>query len=130
MYDHKITLTNNIPVCLRPYKYLHNQKVEIEGQVKALLSTGFIRESSSCYASPIVLVKKKDGSWRYCINFKKLNALTIKNKFPMPLIEDLLDELHGASYFSKLDLRSSYNQVRMAEEDIYKTAFRAHSGLY
>ena len=129
-YDHKISLLNDKPFCLKPYRYPHAQKEEIERQVKSLLSTGFIRESASCYASPLVLVKKKDGSWRCCTDFQKLNALTVKNKFPMPLIEDLLDELHDACYFSKLDLRSGYNQVRMVEEDIHKTAFRKHSGHY
>ena len=109
---------------------MHAQKEEIERQVKSLLSTGFIRESVSCYASPLVLVKKKDGSWRCCTDFQKLSALTVKNKFLMPLIEDLLDELHDACYFSKLDLQSGYNQVRMVEEDIHKTAFRTHNGHY
>ena len=127
-YDHKTSLLNDKPFCLKPYRYLHAQKEEIERLVKSLLSTGFIRESAGCYASPLVPVKKKNGSWRCCTNFQKLNVLTVKNKFPMPLIEDLLDELHDACYFSKLDLRSGYNQVRMVEEDIHKTAFRTLSG--
>jgi len=95
-----------------------------------LLSTGFIRESSRCYVSPLVLVKKKDGSWCCWTDFRKLNAMTIKNKFPTPLIDDLLDELYGATYFSKLDVRSGYNRVRMHPSDIYKITFRTHSGLY
>jgi len=75
-------------------------------------------------------VKKKDGSWRCCTYFRKFNALTINNRFPIPLIENLLDELNGASYFSKLDLQGDYNQVRMAEDNIQKTTFRPHNGHY
>ena len=102
-YDHKISLVSDKPFFLKPYRYPHAQKEEIERQVKALLNTGFIKESGSYYASPLVLFKKKDGSWRCCTNLRKLNALTVKNKFLMPLIEDLLDELNGASYFTILD---------------------------
>jgi len=108
-HDHKIILTSDIRVCLKPYRYPQSQKAEIERQVKTLLSMGFIKETSSCYASSLVLVKKKDGSCRCCVDFIKLNALTVKNKFPIPLIEDLWDELHGARYFSRLDLRNGYN---------------------
>uniref|UniRef100_A0A151UDB9 Retrovirus-related Pol polyprotein from transposon 17.6 n=1 Tax=Cajanus cajan TaxID=3821 RepID=A0A151UDB9_CAJCA len=81
--DHKIILINDTPVCSKPYRYPHAQKEEIERQVQGLLEKGFIRESTSSYASPLVLVKKKDGSWRCCTDFRKLNAFTIKNKFPM-----------------------------------------------
>ena len=129
-YDHKISLVSDKPLCLIPYRYPYTQKEEMERQVKALLNTEFIRESGSCYASPLVLVKKKDGSWRCYTDVRKLNALIVKNRFHMPLIEDLLDELNGASYFSKLDLQNGYNQVRMEKEDIHKTAFRTHSGHY
>ena len=129
-YDHKISLVSDKPFCLKPYMNPHAQKEEMERQVKALLNTGFIRESGSYYVSPLVLVKKKDGPWRFCTDFRKLNALPIKNRFPMPLTKDLLDELNGASYFSKLDLRSGYNQARMIEEEIHKTAFRTHSRHY
>jgi len=98
--------------------------------VQQLLVTRFIRESTSSYASPLVLIKKNGGSWRCCIDLKKLNAFTVKNKFPIPLIEDLLDELNGACYFSKLDLRSGYKRVRMADEDIHKTTFQTHRGHF
>nr|KYP39205.1 Retrovirus-related Pol polyprotein from transposon opus [Cajanus cajan] len=126
-YDHKINLVKDNPICLKRYKYPHTQKEEIERQIKHMLSTGFIRESNSSFASPLVLVKKKDATWRCCTDFHRLNAMTVKNRFPIPLIEDLLDELKGAKYFRKLDLRSGYNQVQMAESDIYKTTFRTHT---
>jgi hypothetical protein len=108
-YDHTFPLLPGAnPVNAKPYRYSPLHKDEIERQVKALLSAGLISPSTSSFASPVPLVQKKDGTWRFCVDYRRLNAIAIKNKFPMPLIEEMLDELIGARYFSKLDLKQSF----------------------
>ncbi|KAL4563303.1 hypothetical protein LXL04_027343 [Taraxacum kok-saghyz] len=103
---------------------------ELSSQLQELLSKGFIRPSFSPWGAPVLFVKKKDGSFRMCIDYRELNKLTIKNRYPLPRIDDLFDQLLGSTHFSKIDLRSGYHQLSVQEEDIPKTAFRTRYGHY
>ncbi|GJQ93763.1 putative nucleotidyltransferase, ribonuclease H [Tanacetum coccineum] len=113
-----------------PYHLALPEMKELSAQLQELLSKGLIRPSSSPWGAPVLFVKKKDGSMRMCINYQELNKLTIKNRYPLPRIDDLFDQLQGATYFSKIDLRSGYHQMKVREEDVPKTAFQTRFGHY
>jgi hypothetical protein len=123
--DHEIHLE---PGARPPNRGIYRMSVselqELKQQLTELLQKGFVRHSTSPFGSPVLFVRKKDGSLRLCVDYRALNKLTIKNAYPLPRIDDLLDQLHGAKYFSKIDLRSGYHQIRVSERDIPKTAFR------
>jgi hypothetical protein len=105
-------------------------KTEIEQQVQDMLKQGLIQPSTSPFSSPMLLVKKKDGSYRFCVDHRHLNAITRKCEYPVPIIEELLDELQSASWFSTLDLCSGFHQIQMDPTDTFKTAFQTHEGHY
>jgi hypothetical protein len=102
----------------------------LERQIQELFEQGVITHSSSAFASPVILVKKGDNTWRLVVDYRHLNALTVKGKYPLPVIDELLDELAGSHWFSKLDLRAGYHQIRLAPGEEYKTAFQTHNGHY
>ncbi|GJZ59387.1 putative reverse transcriptase domain-containing protein [Tanacetum coccineum] len=118
------------PVARAPYRLAPSEMEELSTQLQELSDKGFIRPSSSPWGAPVLFVKKKDGSFRMCIDYRKLNKLTVKNRYPLPRIDDLFDQLQGSSVYSKINLRSGYHQLRVHNEDIPKTAFRTRYGHY
>ena len=118
------------PVSIAPYCMAPTELVELKKQIEELLEKQFIQPSASSWGAPVLLVKKKDGGSRLCVDYRQLNKLTIKNKYTLPRIDDLMDQLHGASVFSKIDLRSGYHQILVKAEDVEKTAFRSIYGHY
>ena len=118
------------PVAKAPFRLASYELKELSEQLKELSDKGFIRPSSSPWGDPVLFIKKKDGSFRMCIDYRELNKLTVKNRYPLPRIDDLFDQLQGSSVYSKIDLRSGYHQLRVQEEDIPKTAFRTRYGHF
>lgn len=125
-----IELTNSVPVHYRPYKLALNEKIKVREIVRDLLDKGVIRESESPYASPIILVKKKDGSDRMCVDYRALNAITVKDRFPLPLIDDHIDRLGKSNYFSCLDMATGFHQIKLDEDSVSKTAFVTPEGHF
>jgi hypothetical protein len=118
------------PISKRPYRLPINELVELKKQIAELQAKGFIRPSLSPWGAPVLFVEKKDGTQRMCVDYRSLNEVTIKNKYPLPWIKDLFDQMKGASVFSKVDLRSGYHQLKIWESDIPKNAFHTWYGLY
>ncbi|GJW47073.1 putative reverse transcriptase domain-containing protein [Tanacetum coccineum] len=112
------------PVARAPYRLAPSEMKELSEQLQELSDKGFIRPSSSPWGAPVLFVKKKDGSFRMCIDYRELNKLTVKNRYPLPRIDDLFDQLQGSSIYSKINMRSGYHQLRVREQDISKTAFQ------
>ncbi|KAL0558732.1 hypothetical protein IC582_003314 [Cucumis melo] len=119
-----------VPISRAPYWMAPAELKELKVQLQELLDKGFIRPSVSPWGAPVLFVKKKDGSMRLCIDYRELNKVTVKNRYPLPRIDDLFDQLQGATVFSKIDLRSGYHQLRIKDEDVPKTAFRSRYGHY
>jgi len=118
------------PISIAPYRMAPTELGELKLQLQDLLKKGFIKPSISPWGAPVLFVKKKDGSLRMCIDYRRLNQVTIKNKYPLPRIDELFDQLQGAEFFSKIDLRSGYYQLRVRDSDVPKTTFRTRYGHY
>jgi hypothetical protein len=123
-------LPGTAPISKRPYRMAVEELKELKKQLTELQEAGYIRPSSSPWGAPVLFVQKKDGSQRMCVDYRSLNDVTVKNKYPLPRIEDLFDQMRGARVFSKIDLRSGYHQMRIRPPDIPKTAFSTRYGLY
>nr|GEU50660.1 retrotransposon protein, putative, Ty3-gypsy subclass [Tanacetum cinerariifolium] len=127
---HRVCQEGAAPVVRAPYRLAPSKMKELAKKLQELSEKGFIRPSSSPWGAPVLFVKKKDGSFRICIDYRELNKLTVKNRYPLPRIDDLFDQLQGSSVYSKIDLRTGYHQLRIREEDILITAFRTQYGHY
>jgi hypothetical protein len=133
--EHKVEfaielISGTAPISKRAYRVSGTELVDLKKQIDELLEKGYIRLSTSPWVAPVLFVEKKDGTKRMCIDYRSLNEVTVKNKYPLPRIEDLFDKLRGASVFSKIDLRSGYYQLRIRPSDIPKTTFITEYGLY
>lgn len=129
--DHRIPLAfGSDPKNVRPYRYRLNQKDIIEKLVLEILNQSIIQESRSLSISPVVSVGKKDDFWRLCVDYRALNDKTIKDKFPIPVVDELIEELADNFVFSKIDLKYGYHQLRVHNEDVYKTTFKSYNSHY
>ena len=117
--DHRIQLLpDSQPAAVHPYRYFQIQKDELESQCATILQQGIIRPSTSPFSAPVVLVNKQDGSWRFNVNYTALNIHTVKDEFPIPIVQELIDELHAACFFTTLDLRAGYHHIRAPDRAI------------
>ena len=133
--DHEVEFSIELepgtaPISRRPYRMAPRELAEMKKQLEELMDKGFIRPSSSPWGCPAIFVKKKDGTLWMCVDYRPLNAVTVKNKYPLPRIDTLFDQLAGAMVFSKIDLRSGYHQIKIRPQDIPRTAFSTRYGLY
>jgi hypothetical protein len=133
--DHEIEFVIDLvpstaPIFKRPYRMVANQLAELKEQLQELLDNGYIRPSALPWGAPVIFVLKKDGTQRMCVDFRSLNEVTTKNKYPLPRIDDLFDQQKGACVFTKIDLKSGYHQLKIRASDIPKTAFITRYGRY
>lgn len=126
----EIQLTSSKPICQRPYRMSESERAVMRGITDDLLNNGIIQNSRSAYASPALLVNKASGAKRLCVDYRQLNKITIKEKYPMPMIEDLIDRLQGCKFYTSLDLKSGYHQIPIKDEDVHKTAFITNDGHF
>ena len=130
MVQHSIDTSTHKPIHQAPYKSAWKEREITQTQVQHMRSIGAVVPSSSPWAAPVVLVRKKDGTWRFCVDYRKLNAITTRDVYPLPRIEEALSRLEGSHYFSIMDMQSGYWQVEVKPEDREKTAFITPDGLY